>query len=293
MDYSSEILEKSQKCCCNATIGNFAISPIFHSDATAVLRDMKGKKGDLVKELISMTEAQPFDHTALPDWALRIITEANGNIGHVGHIYAKIDDWNVYSGQEFQEHYGNLEFDGSWLPIASSRFILSDVVRMVKADGLRLLMIVSLVLLLILYSFCRCFKSTLLLFGVLAVGGIWTAGIMGFFDIRLSLYNIIVLPVILGVGVDGAVHLYHKYTGDHTAHIGEVFRTTGITISASSLTTMAGFAGLLFVQHKGLQTIGYLGTIGIATSWLAVMLLMPFLLDRLPIARETETSKKP
>ena len=249
------------------------------------MQDMKGDTGELVAELTKMTEATPFDHKALPDWAKRIVTEANGDIGHVGHIYAKIDDWNVYSGQEFQEHYGNLKFDGSWLPIASSRFILSDVVRMVKADGLRLLIIVSLVLLVILYLFCRCLKSTLLLFGVLAVGGIWCAGIMGFFDIRISLYNIIVIPVILGVGIDGAVHLYHKYTGHPGSHIGEIFRTTGMTISASSLTTITGFVGLLFVEHKGLQTIGYLGTIGIATSWLAVMLLMPFLLDRLPIER--------
>lgn len=242
------------------------------------LRDLDGEKGRLIQELREMTQAQPFDHTALPDWALRIMTEESGEIGRIGHIYANIDEWNVYSGQDFQERYGALMFRGSWLPIASSRFILSDIVRMVKSDGLRLLVVVSLVLMAILYGFTRRVRATLVLFGVLAVGGLWTAGIIGLLDVRLSLYNIIVIPVILGIGIDGAIHLYHKHRNSPGSGVLHVIRTAGLTVSASSVTTMAGFVGLLFVEHKGLQTIGQLGVIGIAASWLAVMLLMPFLL---------------
>ncbi len=254
------------------------------------LQDLEGDKGEMVKELCKMTDAKPFDHTKIPDWARRIITEANGEIGQIGHIYAKFDEWNVYSGQDFQDRYGHLSFDDKWLPIACSRFILSDVVRMVKADGLRLLIIVSLVLIAILYSFTRKIRATFILFGVLAIGGLWTAGIMGLLDVRISLYNIIVLPVILGVGIDGAIHMYHKYRSNGEPPISHVLRTTGLTVSASSITTMAGFMGLLFVEHKGLQTIGQLGTIGIATSWLAVMLLLPILLPHTVSRKDKSTA---
>jgi len=250
------------------------------------LKDVDGQKGQLIEELTKMTNAQPFDHTNLPDWAKRIVTESNGDTGHIGHIYVEVDEYNVYSGQEFQDNYGRLNFKGKWVPIASSRFILSDVVRMVKSDGLRLLIIVSIVLLIILFIFSKKLKDTLILFSVMAIGGLWTAGIMGLLDIRISLYNIIVIPVILGVGIDGAIHLYHKFKSSDNINMASLLSTTGLTISISSITTMAGFMGLLFVEHKGLQTIGQLGTIGIATSWLAVMLLLPFLL---PFAKKKIT----
>ncbi len=242
------------------------------------LQDIDGDKGRLIDELAGMTQAEPFDHSQLPKWARRMVTEANGEIGNIGLIYADIDEWNVYSGQEFQDRYGHLTFGGLWLPIASSRFILSDVMRMVKSDGLRLLVIVSIVLVVILLLFLRKIKPTIVLFAVLALGGLWTAGIMGLLDIRLSLYNIIVIPVILGVGIDGAIHLYLSHRQSGSLPISGIIASTGLTVSASSITTMAGFMGLLFVDHKGLQTIGQFGTIGIAASWLAVILLMPFLL---------------
>ena len=50
------------------------------------------------------------------------------------------------------------------------------------------------------------------------------------------------------------------------------------SVTASSWTTAAGFVGLLFISHKGLQTIGQLGSVGIMLSWLAVVAILPLLL---------------
>ncbi len=253
------------------------IGDIVH---TRAMQKLTGEKKRLVEELTTMVDAQPFDHTDLPAWARRIVTEADGSVGKIGHLYALIDNWNVYSGQEFFERYADFHLDGEWIPVANSRFILSDVVTMVKKDGLRLLVLVSLALVMILFMFTRKISGTFVLFGVLAVSSVWTAGVMGLANIRLSLYNIIVIPVILGVGIDGAIHLYHRYLDPRSKGLTETLRTTGVTVTASSWTTMAGFMGLLFVEHKGLRTIGTLGTIGVALSWFGVMILLPFLLDR-------------
>ena len=45
-----------------------------------------------------------------------------------------------------------------------------------------------------------------------------------------------------------------------------------------AFTTICGFAGLLFVAHKGLQTIGQLACLGVAATWLSTMLILPYLL---------------
>ncbi len=264
------------------------IGDIVH---TRAMQKLTGEKKRLVDELTTMADAKPFDHKDLPDWASRIVTEADGSVGKIGHLYAKIDNWNVYSGQEFFEQYGDFHIDGEWLPVANSRFILSDVVSMVKKDGLRLLVLVSLALIVILFLFTRRISGTCILFGVLALSSLWTAGIMGLANIRLSLYNIIVIPVILGVGIDGAIHLYHRHLDPRSKGLADTLRSTGVTVTASSWTTMAGFMGLLFVEHKGLKTIGMLGSIGVALSWFGVMVLLPFLLDRFIRPPENETAK--
>ncbi len=244
------------------------------------MRRLKDKKRRLVDELKTMTAAKPFDEHDIPSWAKRIVTERDGRMGLIGHMYTKIEDWNANAVGDFKRRFGNMEFEGETLPIACSGFILSDVVDMVQADGARLLLFVSIALIVILLAATRDLKAAAILFSVIAAGAVWIVGAMGLFDVRVGLYNIIVIPVVLGVGIDSAIHLYHRHLQLGASGIDENLRTTGFSVAASSLTTMAGFLGLLFVGHKGLQTIGVLACLGVGLSWLSVMLLLPFLMTR-------------
>ncbi len=254
------------------------------------MRRLRGENGRLVDELRTMAAAEPFGEKDLPDWARRIVAEQDGRVGLIGHMYTKIEDWNANAVRDFKLDYGSLRFAGEPLSIACSGFILSDVVESVKADGGRLLLSVSIALLLILALFTRSIRATLILSGVIATGAVWTVGAMGMFDIRIGLYNLIVIPVILGVGIDCAIHLYHRHRTTGSTGIGENLKTTGVTVTASSFTTMAGFAGLLFVGHKGLQTIGVLACLGVGLAWLSVMLLLPFLLTNLLAPKRMDTA---
>ncbi|MCP4677545.1 MAG: MMPL family transporter [Deltaproteobacteria bacterium] len=244
------------------------------------MRRLKDKKRRLVDELKTMAAAEPFDKRDIPSWAKRIVTERDGRVGLIGHMYTKIEDWNANAVGAFKRRFGNLEFEGETLPIACSGFILADVVEMVQADGARLLFFVSIALVVILLVSTRDPKAAAILFSVIAAGAVWIVGAMGLLDVRIGLYNLIVIPVVLGVGIDSAIHLYHRHQQLGASGIDENLRTTGFSVTASSLTTMAGFVGLLFVGHKGLQTIGVLACLGVGLSWLSVMLLLPFLMTR-------------
>ncbi len=242
---------------------------------------LKGKNKAFLTELRVMAKAEPFTTNELPQWVSRMLTEKNGQLGIFGQLYTKIEDWNALVVQNFQKKFGELSFAGQRLPIASSGFILADVVKMVQADGGRLLAVISIALFVLMFAFTQSIKATLTLVAVIVAGSLWCVGAMGLFDIRIGLYNLIVVPVILGVGIDSAIHLYHRHLSLGSERIGENIRTTGFTITASSLTTMAGFMGLLFVSHKGLQTIGVLGCLGVGASFTAVMAVLPFLLVKI------------
>jgi predicted RND superfamily exporter protein len=244
------------------------------------LRRVDGKNRRLLDELIEMTDAETFDHRDLPDWAARIVGERDGSVGRIGHVHARVEDWDAISVRELQSELGSLDAGDDTLPVACSSFILSDVIEAVQRDGARLALTASAALLLILGLFTRRLGATLVLAGAVGCAALWTTGVMGLFGIKLGLYNLIAIPVVLGVGIDGAIHLYHGARGLGRDGIAHNLRTTGKLVTASSLTTVAGFSGLLFVSHKGLETIGLLAGIGVGLGWLAVMLMLPFVLSR-------------
>jgi predicted RND superfamily exporter protein len=249
----------------------------------------EGRAKKIITSLRTMSRKKPFVLKDLPPWSLRLVTERDGSTGKIGLLYAKIRNWDARSVRDFQLRYEQLSAgEGKKVMVASTRFILSDVVAMVKADGTRLLILVSIILLVILLAFSRSFVGGLVLLVSVGVGGLWTAGFMGIFDLRVGLYNVIVIPVILGVGVDAAIHLYHaqKSIVEEQLDLDGRYRLLWAVfknVTASSWTTAVGFVGLLFISHKGLKTIGELGSVGIMLSWLAVVTILPLLL--LPLER--------
>ena len=242
------------------------------------MKRLKGEEAHLVRMLEKMAAASPFDEQALPDWARMMLSEQDGRFGNIGHLYANVKDWDAASVARFQEAFGVIRIDGRAVPVANSAFVLSDIVTMVKADGARLLIVTLVLLFGILVVFSRSVKGAAILFAGVIAGLIWTAGIMGLAGIRIGLYNLIVIPVILGVGIDTAIHLYHRHRALGRNGLKENLRQTGAMVAASALTTVAGFAGLLFVSHMGLWSIGVLAGVGISASLLSMLIVLPYLL---------------
>lgn len=239
----------------------------------------QGKARSFLDRMKALSEVKPFTIAEVPDWARRSIREKDGVEGAIGFIYADIQKWDMLEVQDFQDKVGLMKVrEGVEVPVASSQFILSDVIRTVKADALTLTPVVFVVLFLILLLDLRSLKGALLCLLTMGVALLWTVGGMVLFDIRLGLYNMVLLPMVLGTGIDGAIHLYHRYQELGPRRVGHVFSNTGASVAASSITTLVGFVGLLFVEHLGIQSIGYLAVVGISATLLAVFSFMPGLL---------------
>ena len=98
-----------------------------------------------------------------------------------------------------------------------------------------------------------------------------TLGLLGFltdmFEFgKISIYNVIVIPMALGIGIDATIHMITSWTSDHNKgmNLRQLMDTTGRNVMASSTTTIAGFVGFLFTTHRGLKGIGDLACISIA-----------------------------
>jgi len=254
------------------------IDEIYEELDRRAWRNAEGDDGEMVDALVELTEVEPFTLADLPDWSRRSLIEKDGSIGAMGLLYGNYDRRNAHEVIAFQEQFGEITVDGEVVPISSNGFIIADVVRYVKADAAQLGLYVAIALLVILMLDLRSPLGVVSCFGSLAVAVVIVIGTMVLLDIKVGLYNMVVLPTVLGVGIDGAIHIYHRATEEGAARMGEVMRTTGMAVAASSITTAAGFFGLLLVEHRGVQTIGQLAVTGIIASFIAVWTVLPVML---------------
>ena len=115
----------------------------------------------------------------------------------------------------------------------------------------------------------------------LACGAIWMLGTMRLMNVSYNLANIVALPLIIGVGIDNAVHLLHRYLQDPNLH--RTFSRTGSAVVLSSLTTMVSFGALMLASHQGLASLGQVLFAGVGSCLLAAIALLPAGLDSIRV----------
>lgn len=129
----------------------------------------------------------------------------------------------------------------------------------------------------------RRIADTLLALLPLAFGLGATLGIMGWLDLRLDVANIVVVPLLLGIGVDAGAHVMARCQQAARQHggvapLGELLGTTGVALVGASLTTIAGFAALMVGDYGAMKSLGATMTIGVAACLFASGIVLPALL---------------
>lgn len=269
-------------------------------------KDSQEKRLEIIEEIRDLAEARVFDRAEgedsvniatlrklaevensftaedVPAWTLDILREKDGSYGKIGFIYGDFPSWDAHALHNFQERYGNWTFKGEKLRTFSSQFILSDVIESVKADSFNLAAVIMLVIVMTLVISFR--KPSMFLAGSISfsMGAVLTLGLLGFLTYicnfgKISIYNVIVIPMTLGIGIDATIHFITAWTSNKNLTLRQLFDTTGRNVMASSTTTIAGFVGFLFTTHRGLQGIGHLACIGIGMFLITSVIFSMFL----------------
>jgi len=111
------------------------------------------------------------------------------------------------------------------------------------------------------------------------IGLVAMVGAMAALGLQLNIFDLVVLPSIVGIGVDSGVHVYHRYRSEGPGSLPLVLQRTGVAVLMATLTTMVGYSGLLFASHAGLVSIGELALLGLFTTLVSALLLFPALLQ--------------
>jgi hypothetical protein len=115
----------------------------------------------------------------------------------------------------------------------------------------------------------------------LAVGVVWMLGAMGAFGIKLNILNAAVLPSVLGLGIDGGVHVFHRAADGGFRGLAQTTRETGSAVAVCTATSLIGFGSMLIANHPGLRSIGALAVAGLGACLVAAVVVLPALLSLL------------
>jgi len=111
------------------------------------------------------------------------------------------------------------------------------------------------------------------------IGFLWLGGFMGYFGVPLNPANIMMLPLVIGIGVTNGIHILNRFAEEQTPSL--FSRSTGKAVLVSGLTSIAGFGSLILAQHRGIQSLGLVMSIGLATCMVAGLTFLPALLTLL------------
>jgi hypothetical protein len=138
---------------------------------------------------------------------------------------------------------------------------------------------------LVLFHFRRVGYVGLALLPV-GVGFLWMVGMMGLLGISFNPANIMTLPLVIGIGVTNGIHILNRVAEEQAPGI--LAKSTGKAVLVSGLTTIAGFGSLTLAKHRGIESLGYVMSIGVATCMIAGLTLLPAFLNLLLLRGQTK-----
>jgi predicted RND superfamily exporter protein len=139
---------------------------------------------------------------------------------------------------------------------------------------------------LLLVAALRNVIDTLMVLIPLCIAAMMTVATMTIFGISFNLANIIVLPLIIGLGVAFGIYLVMRWRGGVPV-IRLLHTATPEAVLFSALTTMSSFGSLALADDPGMSVLGKTLTLGLISTLFAILILLPALLTlRTPTAGE-------
>ena len=190
-------------------------------------------------------------------------------------IYPKKNIWNREPLEEFIGQLRQVDPDVTGSPV-----IGYEAIKAMKEGYIEGGLYALLAILLVTFCSLRNVRDTLLAMIPLGLGLVWTAGLMWLFHLKFNLANMIVVPLILGIGVENGIHLVHRYREEGEGGATLVTGSTGQSVALFSLTTMIGFGSLMLAKHYGVFSMGLLLMLAVGSVLVASLTVLPLLLLR-------------
>lgn len=264
------------------------IKELVDGESLSFLKDKERERIEALRAQLDVDAITIYD---LPAWTKRFFKEAGprahepapGEEFAFEYVMIATPRFSELAGRAARQYLVDLEEmvgtpgEGGF-QLAGQAKVYTSMLDGIKADGARMISIALVVVLILLSLAFRHPGRALVAMIPLAVGSVWMLAMCVVLEIEFDFFNVIILPALIGIGVDDGVHFYMRYRELGRGSVGVVVRDVGSAVLMTSLTSLIGFGGLAITSYRGLQSIGQLAIVGIASALLATLVVLPAVL---------------
>ena len=161
--------------------------------------------------------------------------------------------------------------------IVGRAIMIPELVDMMGDDVIKVTIFASVPIFIIVFIGFR--KKTpvfaLLALIPIAFGIIGLLGISGPLGIDLNMTSIMMIPLVIGIGIDDGIHILHRYKEEGKGSIPWVVQNTGKAIFLTTATTCLAFSSFLIAEHPGMRSLGQVPILGLILCLIAAIIFLP------------------
>lgn len=240
---------------------------------------LSGEDARAAERAMEFLSPAAFGPGDLPQWVLEKFTDASGQIGRVVFLFADVVLTNSLDIGDVLSETDVMAIAGKSYPTTASYYIGFDVYDVVSREGPWALAIAGCAVFFVLLIDLRNFRRALMTFLPLPLGMVAFLGLCTYAGWPLNVFNMVVLPIFFGIGIDTSIHLVHRGREELRAataegrapDLGRAIGSAGAAAGMSSLTTAAGFSAMLIASNPGLASIGRMAPVGIFLCYLVAV----------------------
>ncbi len=155
-------------------------------------------------------------------------------------------------------------------------FLASQLVNLLQEDFNKLVNLsLIVVFFIILISYGR-LELAIITFTPILLSWLWILGLMGLFDLRFNIINVIICTFIFGLGVDYSIFGVRGLTQRYSVGK-ETITSYRKSVILSAVTTLLSIGVLAFAEHPALRSIAFLAIIGILATIFITFTVQPIL----------------
>lgn len=225
---------------------------------------------ELAGKIHKMANPEPITMKTLPDKIRDRYMSAEGN--NLVSIYSSVDLWQEGKTDLFLKATRKADSRVTGTAVLMDKLITLMGQKGLLAIGLAL----GAILIILLLDFRR-FGYALLGAVPLLAGFVWMLGLFVLFGKKFDVTNVCALPLILGIGIDDAVHVLHAVKRKGVSALPDILKHTGRALFLTSLTTGIAFGAIGLSSHRGMAGMGILLVLGVVSCFIASVVLLPAL----------------
>ena len=188
-------------------------------------------------------------------------------------IHPKVDIWEREGARQFVTELRSVDPSVTGSPV-----ITYEATRLMERGYLQGTAYAFILVGALTFLMIRRLKEASLSLVPLALGLVWTIGLMHLFGLKFNLANVWGLPLIIGTSAEFGLNVILSYMEGRPRGGPLVARSTVMAVLLNGITTIIGFGNLMVATHQGIFGLGLLLTIGTACGLVTSLIVLPVIL---------------